>query len=127
MGMKKLFKQFSFPGGIPSHVAPETPGSIHEGGELGYSLAQAFGAVLDNPNLIAAYKVYNLVHKRSYLILHQSFGGYLRKDLIMPDFSNYEVDIPYPGSVKKQDMLVLRTFYYFTINFFRSSPTFWRS
>lgn len=53
-GMKKLFKQFSFPGGVPSHVAPETPGSIHEGGELGYSLAHAFGAVLDNPNLIAA-------------------------------------------------------------------------
>jgi len=53
-GMRKLFKQFSFPGGIPSHVAPETPGSIHEGGELGYSLAHAYGAVFDNPNLIAA-------------------------------------------------------------------------
>ena len=53
-GMKRLFKQFSFPGGIPSHVAPETPGSINEGGELGYSLAHAFGAVLDNPTLIAA-------------------------------------------------------------------------
>ena len=53
-GIKKLFKQFSFPGGIPSHVAPETPGSIHEGGELGYSVAHAFGAVLDNPDLIAA-------------------------------------------------------------------------
>ena len=53
-GMQKLFKRFSFPGGIPSHVAPETPGSIHEGGELGYSLAHAFGAVADNPNLIAA-------------------------------------------------------------------------
>ena len=53
-GMQKLFKQFSFPGGIPSHVAPETPGSIHEGGELGYSLAHAFGAVIDNPTLIAA-------------------------------------------------------------------------
>lgn len=52
-GMKKLFKQFSFPGGVSSHVAPETPGSIHEGGELGYSLAHAFGAVLDNPDLIA--------------------------------------------------------------------------
>jgi xylulose-5-phosphate/fructose-6-phosphate phosphoketolase len=52
-GMRKLFKQFSFPGGIPSHVAPETPGSIHEGGELGYSLSHAFGAVLDNPDLIA--------------------------------------------------------------------------
>src|SRR3989440_12782377 len=53
-GMRKLFKQFSFPGGIPSHVAPETPGSIHEGGELGYSLAHAAGAVFDNPDLIAA-------------------------------------------------------------------------
>lgn len=53
-GMQRLFKQFSFPGGIPSHVAPETPGSINEGGELGYSLAHAFGAVSDNPGLIAA-------------------------------------------------------------------------
>lgn len=53
-GMKKLFKRFSFPGGISSHVAPETPGSINEGGELGYSLSHAFGAVFDNPNLIAA-------------------------------------------------------------------------
>ena len=51
--MQKLFKQFSFPGGIPSHVAPETPGSINEGGELGYSLAHAYGAVFDNPDLIA--------------------------------------------------------------------------
>ena len=53
-GLRHLFKQFSFPGGVPSHVAPETPGSIHEGGELGYSLSHAFGAVLDNPSLIAA-------------------------------------------------------------------------
>lgn len=53
-GLKKLCKQFSFPGGVSSHVAPETPGSINEGGELGYSLAHAFGAVLDNPTLIAA-------------------------------------------------------------------------
>lgn len=52
-GLKKLFKQFSFPGGISSHVAPETPGSIHEGGELGYTLAHGLGAVLDNPDLIA--------------------------------------------------------------------------
>jgi xylulose-5-phosphate/fructose-6-phosphate phosphoketolase len=51
-GMRKLFKQFSFPGGIPSHVAAETPGSIHEGGELGYSLAHAYGAALDNPDLL---------------------------------------------------------------------------
>ena len=52
-GLARLFRQFSFPGGIPSHVAPETPGSIHEGGELGYSLAHAYGAVFDNPGLIA--------------------------------------------------------------------------
>ena len=53
-GMRRLFRQFSFPGGVPSHVAPETPGSIHEGGELGYSLAHAFGAAFDNPDLIVA-------------------------------------------------------------------------
>src|ERR1700690_4108564 len=53
LGMPRLFTQFSFPGGVPSHVAPETPGSIHEGGELGYSLLHAYGAVFDNPDLIA--------------------------------------------------------------------------
>jgi xylulose-5-phosphate/fructose-6-phosphate phosphoketolase len=53
-GMRRLFKQFSFPGGVPSHVAPETPGSIHEGGELGYALSHAFGAAFDNPDLIVA-------------------------------------------------------------------------
>jgi xylulose-5-phosphate/fructose-6-phosphate phosphoketolase len=53
-GLKRLFRQFSFPGGIPSHVAPETPGSIHEGGELGYSLSHAYGAVFDNPDLVVA-------------------------------------------------------------------------
>jgi xylulose-5-phosphate/fructose-6-phosphate phosphoketolase len=53
-GMRKLFRQFSFPGGIPSHVAPETPGSIHEGGELGYSLSHAYGAAFDNPDLVVA-------------------------------------------------------------------------
>ena len=52
--MRKLFRQFSFPGGIPSHVAPETPGSIHEGGELGYSLSHAYGAAFDNPDLLVA-------------------------------------------------------------------------
>ncbi len=54
VGMKRLFKQFSFPGGIPSHVAPETPGSIHEGGELGYAISHAYGAAFDNPDLIVA-------------------------------------------------------------------------
>src|SRR5690242_5919483 len=51
-GMRKLFRQFSFPGGIPSHAAPETPGSIHEGGELGYALVHAYGAAFDNPELL---------------------------------------------------------------------------
>src|SRR5574341_1632791 len=53
-GMKRLFTQFSFPGGIPSHVAPETPGSMHEGGELGYALSHAYGAAFDNPDLLVA-------------------------------------------------------------------------
>ena len=53
-GMARLFRQFSFPGGVPSHVAPEVPGSIHEGGELGYSLAHSFGAAFDNPDLVVA-------------------------------------------------------------------------
>src|SRR5476649_2483126 len=53
-GMRRLFRQFSFPGGIPSHVAPETPGSIHEGGELGYALVHAYGAAFDNPGLVVA-------------------------------------------------------------------------
>src|SRR5204862_1821927 len=53
-GMRKLFRQFSFPGGIPSHCAPEVPGSIHEGGELGSALAHAYGAAFDNPELVVA-------------------------------------------------------------------------
>ena len=56
-GMAKLFKQFSFPGGVASHAAPETPGSIHEGGELGYSLSHGVGAILDNPDVIAAVEI----------------------------------------------------------------------
>ena len=53
-GVRRLFRQFSFPGGIPSHASPDTPGSIHEGGELGYSLSHAYGAAFDNPDLIVA-------------------------------------------------------------------------
>ncbi len=56
-GMAKLFKQFSFPGGIASHAAPETPGSMHEGGELGYSISHGTGAIFDNPDVIAAVEV----------------------------------------------------------------------
>ena len=55
-GMRRLFRQFSFPGGIPSHVAPETPGSIHEGGELGYALVHAYGAAFDNPDLVVCLR-----------------------------------------------------------------------
>jgi xylulose-5-phosphate/fructose-6-phosphate phosphoketolase len=58
-GMRRLFTQFSFPGGVPSHVAPETPGSIHEGGELGYSLLHAYAAVFDNPGLAAIRRKYH--------------------------------------------------------------------
>jgi phosphoketolase len=54
-GLRKLFRQFSFPGGIPSHAAPETPGSMHEGGELGYALTHAYGAAFDNPDLIGIW------------------------------------------------------------------------
>jgi xylulose-5-phosphate/fructose-6-phosphate phosphoketolase len=64
-GLKKLCKQFSFPGGVSSHVAPETPGSINEGGELGYSLLHAYGAVLDNPSLIVACVMAMVRRKRT--------------------------------------------------------------
>lgn len=82
-GMQKLFKRFSFPGGIPSHVAPETPGSIHEGGELGYSLAHAFGAVADNPDLIAAcgfghtHSALSMYEDGLYVLNPGSCGGYM--------------------------------------------------
>ena len=64
-GMRLLFKQFSFPGGIPSHCAPETPGSIHEGGELGYSLAHAYGAAFDNPDLTFIQFMHFFTHRTS--------------------------------------------------------------
>ena len=145
-GMKKLFKQFSFPGGISSHVAPETPGSINEGGELGYSIAHAFGAVFDNPGLIAAVTVGDgeaetgpLAQLEAWLRSYRpeelfdengtlrpelqalaptgdrriaanphANGGKLLRDLRTPDFRKYAVDIPYPGSVEKQDMIELK-------------------
>ena len=175
-GMKKLFKQFSFPGGISSHVAPETPGSINEGGELGYSIAHAFGAAFDNPDLIVActvgdgeaetgpkvvdgkpiegtfrahqvpiditlgtphqeehlkqieewlhcYHPEELFDKNGTLIPElqklaptgdrriaanpHANGGKLLRDLRTPDFKQYAVDIPFPGSVEKQDMIEL--------------------
>jgi xylulose-5-phosphate/fructose-6-phosphate phosphoketolase len=71
-GLKKLFKQFSFPGGISSHVAPTTPGSIHEGGELGYSLSHAFGAAFDNPDLIVLASSATVKQKLPLWRLHGS-------------------------------------------------------
>ena len=71
-GLKKLCKQFSFPGGISSHVAPETPGSINEGGELGYSLAHSFGAVFDNPDLVVSCIVGDGELRQDHLLLHGS-------------------------------------------------------
>ena len=68
--MKKLCKQFSFPGGISSHVAPETPGSINEGGELGYSIAHAFGSVFDNPDLIQPVLSVTVKQKQARLQQH---------------------------------------------------------
>ena len=69
-GLTKLCKQFSFPGGISSHVAPETPGSINEGGELGYSLAHAFGAVFDNPDLIAMARLRPVRWRRRGILIN---------------------------------------------------------
>ena len=187
-GLKKLCKQFSFPGGISSHVAPETPGSINEGGELGYSLAHSFGAVFDNPDLIAAcivgdgesetgplatswqcnkflnpesdgavlpilhmngYKISNptilarISHEelehffdgcgwKPYFVegddpmtMHRKMaetgdrrigsnphanGGKLLRDLRLPDFRDYALDVPAPGSVEAQDMVELGGF-----------------
>src|ERR671910_198065 len=80
-GLRRLFEQFSYPGGIPSHVAPETPGSIHEGGELGYALVHAYGAVFDNPDLRALLEGYG--HSPRFVegddppAVHQALAGAL--------------------------------------------------
>src|SRR5437867_1706090 len=191
-GLKRLFKQFSFPGGIPSHVAPETPGSIHEGGELGYSLSHAFGAAFDNPALVVACvigdgeaetgplatgwhgnkflnpkydgAVLPILHLNGYKIANPTVlarieradleallqrwmrsyhpeelfdehgrlrpelaelaprgerrmganphanGGLLLRDLRLPDFRRYAVDLPTPGAVDAEDTKVLGEF-----------------
>src|SRR5512140_2481632 len=79
-GLKKLFTQFSFPGGISSHVAPSTPGSIHEGGELGYSLSHAFGAAFDNPDLIGDGAVLPILHLNGYKISNPTILARLDRD-----------------------------------------------
>jgi phosphoketolase len=172
-GMARLFEQFSFPGGIPSHVAPETPGSIHEGGELGYALAHAYGAAFDNPDLIVACvigdgeaetgplaaswhsnkflnpvtdgAVLPILHLNGYKIANPAVlaripahelkwllngyvdnvarlaprdsrrmsanphanGGLLLRDLRLPDFTDYAVDVRAPGAGESEPTRVL--------------------
>src|SRR6516162_182620 len=83
-GMQRLFKQFSFPGGIPSHVAPETPGSVHEGGELGYALSHAYGAAFDNPDRDGA--VLPILHLNGYKIANPCFLARIPKDELQKFF-----------------------------------------
>jgi uncharacterized membrane protein len=91
-GLQKLFKQFSFPGGVSSHVAPEVPGSINEGGELGYSLSHAYGAVMDNPNLIVACCIGSL-----FIVLNE------RKGNNEADSQNNSEELAKEGEKKEED------------------------
>src|SRR5437667_1553 len=168
-GLRELFRQFSFPGGIPSHAAPETPGSIHEGGELGYSLAHAFGAAYDNPGLLVAcvvgdgeaetgplaaswhshqvpvlgarenpehlqileewlrsYRPDELFDDKGRLVRELAElpprgdrrmsanphvnGGTLLRDLSLPDFRDYAVDVPRPAATFSEATRVLGAF-----------------
>src|SRR3954454_1377011 len=116
-GLRRLFRRFSTPGGIPSHVSVPTPGSIHEGGELGYVLAHAFGAAFDNPDLIVAavvgdgeaetgplsaswksVKYLNAARDGAVLPIFHANGGVLTEDLDLPDFRKYAVDVDAPGA-----------------------------
>jgi xylulose-5-phosphate/fructose-6-phosphate phosphoketolase len=132
-GVRRLFRQFSFPGGIPSHVAPETPGSINEGGELGYSLLHAYGAAFDNPDLLALCVVGDgeaetgalaaSWHSNKFLnpardgavlpVLHlngynpHANGGLLLRALELPDFRDYAVDVPSPATQSSEATRVL--------------------
>jgi xylulose-5-phosphate/fructose-6-phosphate phosphoketolase len=84
-GMRTFFKEFSFPGGIGSHCTPETPGSIHEGGELGYSISHAFGAAFDNPDLLVTVVVETANGNRAPAIRHSNkFGTLLRDGAVLP-------------------------------------------
>ena len=95
-GLKKLFKQFSFPGGIASHAAPETPGSINEGGELGYSLSHAFGAVFDNPDLIAACVIGDGEAETGPLATSNKFLNPKRDGIVLPilHLNGYKISNP---------------------------------
>jgi len=116
-GMRKLFKQFSFPGGIPSHVAPETPGSIHEGGELGYSIAHAYGAAFDNPDLLVCCVVGDGESETGPLAgsWHSNkFLNPVRDGAVLPilHLNGYKIANPtVPGRMRDEDLVKLYTGY----------------
>jgi xylulose-5-phosphate/fructose-6-phosphate phosphoketolase len=116
-GMRKLFKQFSFPGGIPSHVAPETPGSIHEGGELGYSIAHAYGAAFDNPDLLVCCVVGDGESETGPLAGSWHSNKFLnprRDGAVLPilHLNGYKIANPtVPGRMSDDDLVKLYTGY----------------
>ena len=114
-GLKKLCKQFSFPGGVSSHVSPEVPGSIHEGGELGYSLAHAAGAVLDNPNLIAACVVGDGEAETGPLATSWHINKFLNKKtdgVVLPILHRNGFKIANPTVMGRMNMDELESFFY---------------
>ena len=116
-GLRKLFKQFSFPGGIPSHVAPETPGSIHEGGELGYSIAHAYGAAFDNPDLLVCCVVGDGESETGPLAGSWHSNKFLnpaRDGAVLPilHLNGYKIANPtIPGRMSDDDLVKLYTGY----------------
>src|SRR5206468_6673386 len=116
-GMMKLFKQFSFPGGIPSHVAPETPGSIHEGGELGYALVHACGAAFDNPDLLVCCVVGDGESETGPLATSWHINKYLnpaRDGAVLPilHLNGYKIANPtIPGRMSDEELTSLFTGY----------------
>jgi len=126
-GLRKLFKQFSFPGGIPSHVAPETPGSIHEGGELGYSIAHAYGAAFDNPDLLVCCVVGDGESETGPLAGSWHSNKFLnpaRDGAVLPilHLNGYKIANPtIPGRMSDEDLINLYTGYGYKPHFVEGS------
>src|SRR6266478_1697663 len=126
-GLQRLFKQFSFPGGIPSHVAPETPGSIHEGGELGYSVAHAYGAAFDNPDLIVCCVVGDGEAETGPLAGSWHSNKFLnpaRDGAVLPilHLNGYKIANPtIPGRMSDDDLVKLYTGYGYKPHFVEGS------
>src|SRR5882762_1146730 len=126
-GLRKLFKQFSFPGGIPSHVAPETPGSIHEGGELGYSIAHAYGAAFDNPDLLVCCVVGDGESETGPLAGSWHSNKFLnpaRDGAVLPilHLNGYKIANPtIPGRMSDDDLVKLYTGYGYKPHFVEGS------